>query len=65
MKNKKICETLKQAQQAVEQANQAINSVMQELNLDDLEIVAGGGNPFGDVPRPDPNPLDPNPRGNG
>ena len=65
MKNKKFRDTLKQAQQAVEQANQAINSVMQELDLDDLEAVAGGGNPFADIPRPDPNPMDPDPRGNG
>ena len=65
MKKKNIRETLKQAQQAVEQANQAINAVMQELDFDTMETVAGGGNPFGNVPRPDPNPLDPNPRGNG
>ena len=64
MKNKNTRESLKQAQQAVEQANQAINTVMQELDFDTLETVAGGGNPF-DAPRPNPNPLDPGARGNG
>ena len=64
MKNKNIRETLKQAQQAVEQANQAINAVMQELDFNTMETVVGGGNPF-DAPRPNPKPLDPGPRENG
>jgi len=45
--------------------NDAPADEMQELDFSDMDQVAGGGNPFGDVPRPDPNPLDPNPRGNG
>lgn len=65
MKDQKIRETLKQAQQAVEQANQALNSVMQELDDDALNQVTGAGNPFGDVPRPDPEPIDPEVRENG
>ena len=64
MKNQKNRETLKQAQQAVEQANQALNSV-QELDDDALNQVTGAGSPFGDVPRPDPEPIDPKARENG
>jgi hypothetical protein len=62
MKNQKNRETLKQA---VEQANQALNSVMQELDDDALNQVTGAGSPFGDVPRPDPEPIDPKARENG
>ena len=65
MKNRKNRETLKPAQQAVEQANQALNSVMQELDDDALNQVTGAGSPFGDVPRPDPEPIDPKARENG
>ena len=65
MKDQKIRETLKQAQQAVEQANHALNSVMQELDDDALNQVTGAGSPFGDVPRPDPEPIDPKARENG
>ena len=65
MKNQKIRETLKHAQQAVEQATHALNSVMQELDDDALNQVTGAGSPFGDVPRPDPEPIDPKARENG
>lgn len=65
MKGKKIRETLKQAQNAVEQANKALTDVMQELGDDELDQIAGAGNPFGDVPRVPTQPIDDDLRGNG
>ena len=53
MKIKKIRETLKKAQDAVEQANNALADVMEELDDETMNKVSGAGNfnPFGDVPR--------------
>ena len=57
MKDKKILDSLKQAQEAVEQANKALNDAMQELDDDDLDAVAGGDNPYEDYPRVPTQPL--------
>ena len=65
MKEKKIREALRLAQDAVEQANKALNDVMQELDDDALDGVVGAGNPFADVPRVPTQPIDDDPRGNG
>ena len=51
MKDKKIRDTLKQAQDAVQQANKALSSAMQELDDAELDAVAGGVDPFADVDR--------------
>ena len=66
MKGKsKFFDALRQAKDAVEQANKALEDVMEEIGMDDLEQVTGAGNPFGNIPRPDPKPIDPNVRKNG
>ena len=66
MKGKsKFFDALRQAKDAVEQANKALEDVMEEIGMDDLEQVTGAGNPFGNIPRPDPQPIDPNVRKNG
>ena len=65
MKDQKIRETLKQAKDAVEQANKALADVMQELDDSSLDQVVGAGDPFGDIPRVDTQPIDPNARENG
>lgn len=65
MKDKKIHEALKQAQEAVEQANKVLNDVIQELDQDELDQVTGAGDPFEDVPRVDIKPIDEKPRNYG
>ena len=57
MKDKKIHDTLKQAQEAIEQANKALNNVMQELDDNDLDKIAGGDNPYEDYPRVPTQPI--------
>ena len=65
MKDKKIRDSLKQAQEAVEQANRALTDVMQELDDDALDAVAGGGDPFSQLPRVPTQSVDPNLRDKG
>ena len=55
MKDMKIKETLKNA---AEQANKAVGSAMQELGDDELDEIAGAGNPFANVPRVPTQPID-------
>ena len=55
MKDMKIKETLKDA---AEQANKAVGSAMQELGDDELDEIAGAGNPFANVPRVPTQPID-------
>ena len=57
MKDKKIRDSLKQAQEAVEQANQTLTDAIQELSDDDLDKIAGGDNPYEDYPRVPTQPL--------
>ena len=64
MKNKKLDKTLKQAKDAAEQANKAL-SAMEELGEDELDEIAGAGNPLGNVPRIPTQPIDDDLRGNG
>ena len=59
MKDKKILEAIKQAQDAVEQANKALSEAMQELSDDELDAVAGGDDPYEDYPRVPTQPIDP------
>lgn len=65
MKESKIRDTLKQAQDAVEQANKALNNAMKELDDRELDTVAGAGDPFEDHPRVPTQPIDPHVRGRG
>ena len=58
MKDMKIKENLKKAQDAEEQANKALGSAMQELGEDELDEIAGAGNPFANVPRVPTQPID-------
>ena len=55
MKDMKIKETLKDA---AEQATKAVGSAMQELGEDELDEIAGAGNPFANVPRVPTQPID-------
>lgn len=62
--NDKIRETIKQAQEALEQANKALSDVMQELDEEELDEeqlgqVAGAGDedPYADYPRVPVDPL--------
>ena len=64
MKIKKIRETLKKAQDAVEQTNKALTDVMEELDDETMNQVSGAGSPF-DRPRVDNQPIDDDLRGNG
>ena len=57
MKDKKILDSLKQAQEAVEQANKALNDAMQELDDAELDNVDGGANPYADYPRVPTQPI--------
>ena len=63
-KKQKIIDSLKAANEAVNQANQALNDAMQELDDDELDQVVGAGSPFGDNRVP-VNSLDPDVRGRG
>lgn len=58
MKDMKIKENLKKAQDAEEQANKALGSVMQELGEDELDEIAGAGNPFANISRVPTQPID-------
>lgn len=58
-KDKKTLEALKMAKQAVDLANNALISAIRELDDDDLDKVAGGGE-FDDVPPVIEHPYDPN-----
>ena len=65
MKNEqKSNEILKEASEAITTAEEAKDNA-QELDDDTLNQVTGAGSPFGDVPRPDPEPIDPKARENG
>ena len=55
MKDMKIKETLKDA---AEQAKKAVGSAMQELGDDELDEIAGAGNPFAKLPRVPTQPID-------
>lgn len=65
MKDNKIKETFKQAQNAAEQENKTRSSAMQELGDDELDEIAGAGNPFANIPRVPTQPIDDNLRNNG
>lgn len=56
-KDKKTLEALKMAKQAVDLANNALLAAIQELDDDELDKVAGGGE-FDDVPPVDEHPYD-------
>ena len=62
MKDMKIKETLKDA---AEQANKAVGSAMQELGDDELDEIAGAGNPFARLPRVPTQPIDEDMRNKG
>ena len=62
MKDLKIKETLKDA---AEQANKAVGSAMQELGDDELDEIAGAGNPFARLPRVPTQPIDEDMRNKG
>ncbi len=64
MKDKKIKDTLKQAQDAMEQTEKTLGA-MQELGEDELDEIAGAGNPFASIPRVPTQPIDEDLRGNG
>ena len=65
MKNEqKSNEILKEASEAITPAEEAKDNA-QELVLNALENVAGAGNPYINLPRPNPIPLDPGVRENG
>ena len=49
----------------MEQANKALADVTQELDKDALDQVAGAGDPFENIPRPDSQPITPVVRRNG
>ena len=57
-KDKKTLEALKMAKQAVDLANNALLAAIQDLDDDELDKVAGGGE-FDDVPPVDEHPYDP------
>ena len=57
MKDKKNLESLKKANDAVDQAKTALNSVMQELDDDELDQVSGAGDSFEDFPRVPTQPI--------
>ena len=58
-KDKKTLDALKMAKQAVGLANNALLAAIQELDDDELDKVAGGGE-FDDVPPVIEHPYDPN-----
>ena len=57
-KDRKTLEALKMAKQAIDLANNALLAAIQELDDDELDKVAGGGE-FDDVPPVDEHPYDP------
>lgn len=64
-------EAVMKASEAVKSANDALNEaqnalkIMEELPDDELDQVAGGGNPFGEkLPYVPPQPIDDDDRGN-
>ena len=65
MKDNKIKETFKQAQNAAEQENKTRSSAMQELDDAALDEIAGAGNPFANIPRVPTQSIDDKLRNNG
>lgn len=61
MKDKKLNKTIEQAENT---ASQALNA-MEELGEDELDEIAGAGNPFAAIPRVPTQPIDDDLRGNG
>ena len=61
MKDKKLNKTIEQAENT---ASQALNA-MEELGEDELDEIAGAGNPFANIPRVPTQPIDDDLRGNG
>ena len=61
MSNKKIKETVKETENM---AGQALGA-MEKLGEDELDRIAGAGNPFAKVPRVPTQPIDEDLRGNG
>ena len=61
MKDKKIKETIKETKDLAEKAVNA----MQKLSEDELNDIAGAGNPFVKVPRVPTQPIDDDMRNNG
>ena len=57
-KDRKTLEALRMAKQAVDLANNALMAAIQELDDDDLDKIAGGGE-FDDVPPVQEHPYDP------
>ena len=58
MKNKKsIIESIRRANEALEQANVALNNVMQELDDDELNAVTGAGDDDSFFPRVPTQPI--------
>lgn len=60
-KRQKTLAALRKAKEAVNQANAALDSVIQELDDDTLNEIAGGGE-FDAVPTVVEHPYDPNDR---
>lgn len=61
---RKAKEAVIAAEKAVEEAKKALSEVG-ELSVDDLDQVAGGDDPFADIPRVEPQPIDDELRKNG
>lgn len=62
MKEKKILESLRKANEAVDQAKKALGAVMQELDDEELEQVSGAGDAYEDFPRVPTQPITPKER---
>ena len=63
--NKQIPDSIKKAQETLENAAEALPGEMVEVDLDELDDISGAGNPFGNVPRVPTQPIDEDLRGNG
>ena len=61
MSDRKIKETVRETENVAEQALGA----MEKLGEDELDGIAGAGNPFADVPRVPTQPIDEDLRGKG
>lgn len=53
---REAAEAAKNANDALEEAKTALSAV-DELSEEELDQVAGGGNPFEDIPRVPPQPI--------
>ena len=60
----KAKEAVEAAEKAVKEAKKALKEV-EELSDDELGKVAGAGDPFGGIPRIEPEPIDQDLRDNG